>query len=183
MNDTKGLCHFTDALSTCMRNLKIMGELKQTYESMHVITEKFKGKLRYPYVDESYRHEELDDGTSCEAKNMLRKVEKDREQIKESSGQHANLPCKPLPTKKTMGLMTAASEKLRQTPLRAIMPPDPSTSATNPEESNFLKKRKRGEITALVTFEKNKKDSFGWISKRQTGDEDISTKDIPYHKA
>ncbi|XP_045132270.1 uncharacterized protein LOC123516732 [Portunus trituberculatus] len=111
------LCSY--ALSTCMRNLKIMGELKQTYESMHVITEKFKGKLRYPYVDESYRHEELDDGTSCEAKNMLRKVEKDREQIKESSGQHANLPY-------------------------------PSTSATNPEESNFLKKRKRGEITALV---------------------------------
>ncbi|MPC70627.1 hypothetical protein E2C01_064881 [Portunus trituberculatus] len=35
MNDIKGLRLFTDALSTCARNLKIMGELKQieTYES------------------------------------------------------------------------------------------------------------------------------------------------------
>ncbi|MPC86841.1 hypothetical protein E2C01_081677 [Portunus trituberculatus] len=119
MNDIKGLRLFTDALNTCVRDLKVMGELKQieTYESMRVITRRFKGKLRDDYVDESHRHEELDSATSCDAewlltftKNMLRKAEKDREQIEEPSGQHANPSCKSLPTQKTMELMTAASK-------------------------------------------------------------------------
>ncbi|MPC84710.1 hypothetical protein E2C01_079457 [Portunus trituberculatus] len=43
MNDTKGL--FMDALSTCVRNLKVMGELKQIgkYEFMHLRAGIFKG--------------------------------------------------------------------------------------------------------------------------------------------
>ncbi|MPC27671.1 hypothetical protein E2C01_020849 [Portunus trituberculatus] len=49
-----------------------------------VVVATFKGKLRDDYVDESYRHEELNSGTSCDAewlltftKNMLRNAEKD----------------------------------------------------------------------------------------------------------
>ncbi|MPC07898.1 hypothetical protein E2C01_000467 [Portunus trituberculatus] len=41
---------------------------------------------------------------------MLRKAEKDGEQIEDTSGQHANPPYKPLPSKKTMVLMTATSK-------------------------------------------------------------------------
>ncbi|MPC60973.1 hypothetical protein E2C01_055035 [Portunus trituberculatus] len=106
--------------------------------------------------------------------NMIRKAEKDGEQIEDLSGQYANLPYKPLPTKMTTGLMTATSKQTNR---------NPSISSTNPEAIGFPKEGNTGEINTLVTFNKNKKDPFKWISTRQTGDDEVLTKDAPYHKA
>ncbi|MPC86840.1 hypothetical protein E2C01_081676 [Portunus trituberculatus] len=63
------------------------------------------------------------------------------------------------------------------------MPSDPSTSGTSSQANIFPKKGNRSEITTLVTFDKNKKDPFRWISTKQTGDEVVSIIDASYYKA
>ncbi|MPC65779.1 hypothetical protein E2C01_059915 [Portunus trituberculatus] len=60
---------------------------------------------------------------------MLRKAEKDGEQIEDPSGQHANPPYKPLLTKKTMGMIIATSKVLteiysQREGLTVLQPPD-----------------------------------------------------------
>ena len=53
LNDTNSLHGFKNDFSTSVRNLKVMGELKQIdiYETLRVIANRFKGRLKddYPY--------------------------------------------------------------------------------------------------------------------------------------
>jgi len=119
LNDIKGLRLFMDDLSTCIRNLKVMGELRQidTDESICIITERFKGKLRDDYTDESHRYEKKGTGNTCGiewlllfTKDMLEKAENTRQRTEESSGQRTASSLTSSPAKRTTGLTTAVSE-------------------------------------------------------------------------
>ncbi|XP_042240282.1 uncharacterized protein LOC121878259, partial [Homarus americanus] len=58
LSDAKGLQQFSDELGNCVRNLKVLGELRQidTYESISTLAERFKGKMRDDYVDKAHKY-------------------------------------------------------------------------------------------------------------------------------
>lgn len=59
----------------------------------------------------------------------------------------------------------------RQNQMRALMPPRPHTSNTNPQTHRFKTKNKRGDNTTLVTAAGTDKTPYRWVRNLQTGDE------------
>ena len=119
LNDTNGLRCFRNDLSTSVRNLKVMGELRQidTYETIRVITDRFKGRLRDDYSYESHSYEKLKDGNRCGAEwlltfivDVLERTEKFEQGTEGTSGRHGVPSRTVTPAKKATGLATAASE-------------------------------------------------------------------------